>query len=272
MHGSGRITSQRRQRLLDQLEARGSIRVSELAETLRVSEITIRRDLDELSEAGLVERFHGGAQLAQRAGRESLFVEKDTLHSPEKDAIGAEAAALVKDGDTVLLNAGSTTLAVLRHLRRRSVRIITNNGAAPGELGAPDTIAELMILGGEYRAKSRSLFGDLAILGLSQVHASMCILGTNGVSVRTGLTSSVYGETAINRLMVERSGGDVIVVADGSKIGVTASFACVPLSQVKTLITDASANPEQLAAIEASGVRVIVCGAGQRSQGVDRSG
>jgi DeoR/GlpR family transcriptional regulator of sugar metabolism len=256
MRGPGKITSQRRQRLLDQLEARGSVRVSDLAAAFKVSEITIRRDLDELFEDGLIERFHGGAQLAQTTLRESLFVEKGTLHAAEKEGIGAEAAALVKEEDTVLLNAGSTTLAVLRHLRRRNVRIVTNNAAAAAEF--TDALGELIIVGGEFRAKSRSLIGDLALLTLSQIHASICILGTNGVSARAGLTTSVYAETAINRLMVERSDGNVVVVADGSKIGVTSNFACVPLAQVRTLITDPSANPERLAAIRAMGVQVIV--------------
>ena len=230
--------------------------MSDLAAIFKVSEITIRRDLDELAEDGLIERFHGGAQLAQSTGRESLFVEKGTLHAAEKEAIGAGAAALVKDEDTVLLNGGSTTLAVLRHLRQRNVRIVTNNAAAAAEF--TDAVGELIIVGGEFRAKSRSLIGDLALLTLAQVHASICILGTNGMSSRTGLTTSVYAEAAINRLMVERSGGNVAVVADGSKVGVTSNFACVPLAQVRTLITDQSADPQQLAAIRAAGVRVIV--------------
>jgi DeoR/GlpR family transcriptional regulator of sugar metabolism len=259
--GPGKITAHRRQRLLDQLEARGSLRVADLATAFQVSELTIRRDLDELAGEGLVERYHGGAYLVQAAGRESLFVEKGAQHAAEKEAIGAEAAALVKDEETVLLNAGSTTLAVIRHLQARNVRIVTNNAGAPAELA--EAVGELIVLGGELRKKSRSLIGDLALLTLSQIHAGLCILGTNGVSARTGLTTSVHAETAINRLMVERSDGNVVVVADGSKIGVTSNFACLPLAQVRTLITDPSASPEQLEAIRAAGVRVVVCPPGQ---------
>jgi DeoR family fructose operon transcriptional repressor len=256
MRGLGKITSQRRRRLLDQIEGRGSVRVSELAAALQVSDLTIRRDLDELSEEGLVERFHGGAQLAQASRRESLFVDKALLHAAEKEAIGAQAAALVKAGDTVLLNAGSTTLAVMQHLRHRNVCIVTNNAAVAADF--TDATGEIIILGGALRARSRSLVGDLPLLMLSQIHASLCILGANGVSARTGLTTSVYEETAINRLMVERSGGNVVVVADGSKIGVTSNFAGVPLAQVRTLITGPSADPQQLDAIRAAGVQVIL--------------
>jgi DeoR/GlpR family transcriptional regulator of sugar metabolism len=256
MRGPGHITSQRRQRLLDQIEARGAVRVAELAAALQVSELTIRRDLDELGEQGLVQRFHGGAQLAQAGRRESLFVDKALQHAAEKEAIGARAAALAKADDTVILNAGSTTLAVMRRLRRRQVRIVTNNAAVAADFG--DATAEIIILGGALRASSRSLVGDLAALTLSQIHGSLCILGANGVSAATGLTTSVYAETAINRLMAERCGGNVAVVADGSKIGVTSNFAGVPLAQVRTLITGPSADPQQLEAIRAAGVQVIV--------------
>jgi len=256
MRGPGKITSLRRQRLLDQFEGRGSVRVSELAAGLQVSELTIRRDLDELAEQGLVERFHGGAQLAHAARRESLFVDKALLYAAEKEAIGAEAAALAKADDTVLLNAGSTTLAVMRRLRRRPVRIVTNNAAAAADF--TDAIGEIIVLGGALRARSRSFVGDLALLTLSQIHGSLCILGTNGVSAQNGLTTSVYAETAINRMMVERSGGNVVAVADGSKIGVTSNFACVPIVQVRTLITGPSADPQHLDAIRAAGVEVIV--------------
>jgi DeoR/GlpR family transcriptional regulator of sugar metabolism len=155
MRGPGQITSQRRQRL-DQIEGRGSVRVSELAAALQVSELTIRRDLDELSEEGLVERFHGGAQLAHASRRDSLFVDKALQHAAEKEVIGAQAAALVKADDTV----GSATLAVMRRLRRRHVRIVTNNAAVAADF--TDAMGEIIILEGALRARSRSLVGDVA--------------------------------------------------------------------------------------------------------------
>jgi len=256
MRGPGKVSSQRRQRLLDQIEGRGSVRVSELAAALQVSELTIRRDLDELCGDGLVERFHGGAQIAHAGRRESPFADKALQHAAEKDAIGAQAAALAKTDDTVLVNGGSTTLAAMRHLRRRRVRIVTNNAAVAAD-GA-DATGEIILLGGALRPGSRSLVGDLALLTLSQIHASLCILGANGVSARTGLTTSVYAETAINRLMAERCDGNLAVVADGSKIGVTSNFAGVPLAQVRILITGPSADRQELDAIRAAGVQVIV--------------
>lgn len=257
MSGFGRITSQRRQRLLNRLE-QGPARVGDLAEEFDVSEITVRRDLDELVEEGLVERFHGGARLVGVSMPETSFAEKPRLHADEKENIGKRVAELIGNDETVFLNAGSTTLSVLRHMHGHRVRVVTNNAAAPMEVKG-DANLELILVGGLYRPKSSSLYGDLAVMTLSQIHASCCVLGTNGVSARTGLTSSVYGETVINRLMVERCQGKVIVVADGSKIGVTSSFACVPLDKVSILVTDRSASPDELAAIRAQGVEVIIC-------------
>lgn len=259
MSGFGRITSQRRQRLLNLLE-KGPLRVADLAGAFDVSEITVRRDLDELVEEGLVERFHGGARLVGAPVPETSFAEKPLLHTHEKESIGGFVAELIRDDDTVFLNAGSTTLSVLRHLHGHKVRVVTNNAAAPAEMKG-DSELELILVGGLYRPKSSSLYGDLAVMTLSQIHASCCVLGTNGVSARTGLTSSVYGETVINRLMVERCQGKVIVVADGSKIGVTSSFACVPLDKISMLVTDSSADPDELEAIRARGVEVMVCSA-----------
>lgn len=258
--GSGRVTSLRRQKLLDQLEGQDALRVSDLAKGFKVSELTIRRDLDELVEKGLVERFHGGARLLDRFKLETPFQEKPYFYAAEKEAIAAAAAQFVKEDETVLLNGGTTTLAVLRHLRRHNIRIVTNNAAAPTEIG--DSNIELILLGGEYRPKSRSLFGDLTTLALNQIHASTCILGTNGISANTGLTTSVYPEAAINRLMAEHCMGNLIVVADGSKIGVTSNFDSVSLSKVKVLITDSSANQDELAAIRGSGVKTIICTTG----------
>jgi DeoR/GlpR family transcriptional regulator of sugar metabolism len=256
-NGAGKITTQRRLKYLSQLEKHGSVRVVDLAQAFNVSEITVRRDLDELSREGLIERFHGGARLLERLGQETLFEDKPMLHALEKDIIGAAAANCVKDDQTVLLNGGTTSLAILRHLKDRNIRIVTNNAAAAAELG--DSAAELILLGGQYRHKSRSLYGDLALQALSQVHASLCILGSNGVSARTGLTTSVYAETAINRMMVERCKGEVIVVADGSKIGVTSNFSGVPLDQISTLITDNTADKNELDALRAAGLKLIIC-------------
>jgi DeoR family fructose operon transcriptional repressor len=243
--------------LLDAITRHRATQVSRLAQLLGVSEMTIRRDLQALAGAGLVDRFHGGARAAHVPQPETLFEEKPLLHAAEKERIGAAAAELVADGDTVLLNGGTTTLSVLRHLHTRDVCVITNNVAAAFVADRPD--CELIILGGEYRCTSRSLIGELATQMLSQIHGKICILGTNGISAQAGVTTSVYGEAAINLAMARSCKYNVVVVADGSKVGRVTNFTSLSLKQVRLLITDASADADALAQIQAAGVNTIVC-------------
>lgn len=259
MGSSGRMTSARRQKLIEQLASRDIVRVVDLAEQFRVSEITVRRDLDELAEQGLVERFHGGARLiAPRSGVDAGV----RSHEAEKRRIAAAAARFVKPGDTVLLSGGTTTLAVFREISHMDVRIVTNNAMIIGELD-DDTQAELFVLGGEYNRRTRALNGDLTNLTLNQIHGTICFLGTNAISQTTGLTSSIYAAASINRLMAAQCKGNVIVVADASKIGETSHFVSLPLGQVRVLVTDADADPGELAAYRSNGIEVLICPSGE---------
>jgi len=167
MKASGRIIAQRQQKILDFLGARGEARVAELSEGLGVSEITIRRDLDFFFGNGVIERFHGGARLVKKSVTESKFEGKGSLHADEKEEIGARAADLIADGQTIFVNAGSTTLCLLRRLADRSVRVITNNAAAVSAKKQPGV--ELILTGGEYREQSRSLVGEFALRTIKEI-------------------------------------------------------------------------------------------------------
>ncbi|MDH7483734.1 MAG: DeoR/GlpR family DNA-binding transcription regulator, partial [Spirochaetales bacterium] len=163
----------RREKILEIVNARGRASVQELAAALDTSEITIRRDLAELSSAGLIQRSHGGA-VSNRSGEmpeptERFFNEKDVLNIEEKKRIAARAAQLIQDGQTVFMNSGTTTLCFLRALQGRRIRVITNNAAAIGLDPGPGV--ELVILGGEYREQSRSLVGEFTLQAISNVYA-----------------------------------------------------------------------------------------------------
>jgi DeoR/GlpR family transcriptional regulator of sugar metabolism len=244
---------------MDQLAAKEFVRVADLAAAFRVAEITVRRDLDELAEQGLVERFHGGARLS--AQRPPPASEPRPDHDAEKRLIGAAAARFVRPGDTVLLSGGTTTLAVFREISGMDVRIITNNAMIIGELDDA-TVAELFVLGGEYNRRTRALNGDLTNLTLNQIHGTVCFLGTNAISQATGLTSSIYAAASINRLMAAQCKGNVVVVADSSKIGRTSHFVSLPLAQVHALVTDDRADPTELAAYRSVGIEVVACPTG----------
>lgn len=249
------LPAERHRRIQELLQERRAARVSTLAELLGVSEVTVRRDLEDLERRGLLERTHGGAILAQRMEREPLYVEAASSHPVEKQRIGAAAARLATEGDTVLLNGGTTTLEVIRHLGPH-VRVVTNHvGAA---LGAGDRGMELILVGGEYRFASNSCVGELATRTLRGIFATRSFIGVEGLGVRSGLTTPAIAEAEIARVMMEQTHGPVVVVADSSKIGTVADFSIAPIEAATTLVTDSGLDDEFRAELTRIGIRVVV--------------
>ncbi len=230
------IGNYRHKKILEMLYQRQSVSADELATEFGVSKITIRRDLDALASDKFLERTRGGAVTIDGLRLEEFFDAKDHVAKREKALIGRYTASLIADNETVFLNAGSTTLEVMRHLGGRKVRVVTNNAACLGlEL---DTRLELILLGGDYRSQSKSLVGDLTIAGLHSIFSSITVLGINGVSIRKGCTTAVHQETSVNRAMIENSSGKVIVVADHTKMNSVSSFLTSPLSRIDMIVTD----------------------------------
>jgi len=251
-----RIPADRQQRIQRLAEDRGVIGVAELSSLLEVSEITVRRDLVILERRGILERARGGAVCTHRNRVvETLFPQKHLENRKEKEAIAVSTAELIEEGDTLLVNGGSTTLEVIRRLGTKKVHVITNNIAVA--LEAQNLGVELTLLGGEYRFQSNSVVGALAALTLQRVYSSKTLVGVDGVSVRDGLTSCVAQEAEVTRMMVERTRGQVIVVADHRKIAVVSNFISVPIDLVNVLVTDSGAQEPYRRELEQAGVRVI---------------
>ena len=180
------LPAERHHTILDVVRNRRAVRVSTLSELLGVSEVTVRRDLEDLEHRGLLERTHGGAIATQRMGPEPAYIEASGRNAGEKRAIGRVAASLTEPGDTVFLNGGTTTLQVFRHLDP-GVRVVTNHvGMA---LEAADRDVELLLVGGDYRAPSNSCVGTFACDMLRRVFATKAFIGVEGVGRRSGLTS-----------------------------------------------------------------------------------
>jgi DeoR/GlpR family transcriptional regulator of sugar metabolism len=253
---SNYIPADRQKQINALLAKKGVVSVAELSKMLGVSELTIRRDLDVLNQKGILERTHGGAIYNLHMSIEPLYSQKDCLHKEEKEAIGLAATELVEDGDTLLINSGSTTLEVIRHLKGKRVRIITSNvGAIPEAI---DNEMELVLIGGLYRPRSNSLVGALASLSLHQVYGSKAFIGVDGVSVKYGLTTPILEEAEIAREMIERTPGSVIVVADHSKLGVVSNFVTAPLDKVAALVTDEKIDNEYRLGLEKKGIRIVI--------------
>jgi DeoR/GlpR family transcriptional regulator of sugar metabolism len=248
------VGNYRQRKIMEMVLERGAVSAQELVREFVVSPITVRRDLQALAGEGLVERTRGGARRRPDAQLEALFDSKDRTARREKAAIGRHVAALIPEHETVFLNGGSTTLEVVRHLAGRHLRLITNNAACTGlDLGSG---IELILLGGEYRPKSRSLVGPLTVAGLQSVYSGITVLGINGVSVARGFTTNVQPETAVNQAMIASSSGPVIVVADHHKIGRVASFQTCPLERADLLVTDWITSAAASEALVGAGLKV----------------
>lgn len=252
------IPAARQSMIVDLIKRDGLVTVEALSKKLDVSVITIRRDLSVLEETGVLERTHGGAVFTNPIEREFNYTEKDNFDKKEKESIGRAAAALVEDGDTLFINSGSTTYQVIRFLEgKRDLQIITNNAAAVADFGGRPGI-DLILTGGIFRHQSNCLIGEFAINTVNMVVASKIIMGVDGLSFKEGLTSPVYQEAGITKAMIERTQGQVICVADSSKIGRVTNFVTAPLTVVDTLVTDWKFKDELRVKMEKSGIKIII--------------
>lgn len=250
MKRSRDLVAERRDAIMVLVEQRGEVAVSELAERFEVSPLTIRRDLSYLEEQRVVVRQHGKAVLDNPLGRPS-----GTRRVRSIRTIATEAASLVEDGDCIFINASSTALAIVEHIRAQDVTVVTNNGKALFLASSPHV--SLLLTGGEIRPPKASMTGEDALRCIERVTATKCFLGTSGFSPIHGLTSATAPEPAVNAAMLDHALTRV-VVADSEKIGRTSSFHWGDPGDIDLLITDTGATDEQLQALERHGLRSAV--------------
>ncbi len=257
------IPAERHELIVNLLRERGLVTVAELRGLLRVSEITVRRDLDLLERRGVLERTHGGAMSTRRVPTEPPYAQKNEARLAEKIAIGRAAAALVESGDTLLVNSGSTTLQVIRSLRASGLRVVTSNAGAVNQPGPSDV--EIVLIGGVYRPQSNSLVGPLASLSLEQLYGSKAIIGVDGISSKYGLSTPVHLEAEIAKLMIARTRGPVIVVADHTKVGAVSNFVTSRIEEVDILVTDTGFEEEYRSELESAGVEIVIAAVDQEA-------
>jgi DeoR family fructose operon transcriptional repressor len=266
---SGLIPAERKLRIQKIIRSQGVVRVSRLSTLLGVSQITIRRDLEQLEEEGVLERTHGGAIMSQRLQLEHSFTEKDNINREAKRCIGMAAAQLVEDGDTLLINSGSTTLQIFPNLVGiKNLRVITSNLGAFLETREIDL--ELILTGGIFREQSNSLIGSFALHNIQKVFGNKCFIGVDGISRKHGLTTPILEEAEVARTMIERTKEQVIVVADPSKLGVVSNFVTASIDQVNTLVTYQGKDDEYLAGLEEEGIEIIIAPSSLDNSGLKR--
>jgi DeoR family transcriptional regulator, fructose operon transcriptional repressor len=244
----------RHARLLEALNA-GEIDVDGLARHFNVSASTVRRDLQHLSKNNAVRRTYGGAILTGHA-HETTLEQRLAVQGKQKQAIARAALDLIEDGDTLILDAGSTVAAFGRLLLQRRLRIITNNLALlPFLAKAP--IIEIVVLGGALRATSMSTMGPLANDALRRMTADRAVMSADGVVTDRGLCEADLEQVALKSLMMQQA-REVIVLADASKLDRAEQSAWAPLPPRWTLVTDAGASTRQRESFADVGAHVIV--------------
>jgi DeoR family fructose operon transcriptional repressor len=254
--GAGTIPAKRQSLILELLRENGVVQVNELSARFAVTEMTIRRDLEAMERQGLAERTHGGAVSTSRIRFEPPISQKSALCQAEKEAIGKLAASLIENDDTVFVNSGTTTLQFLHALSVPRVKIVTNNPWAPIEMLSHE--GELIMTGGELRRESFTLVGENASATVKQIFGTKAIIGVDGLSIKHGLTNPVQAEALLNRLMIEQTHGEVIVVADSTKIGRVSNFLTAPISDITILVTDDGLEPHYLEEFKRIGLKVLI--------------
>lgn len=250
---------ERQQTILERVRRDGKVSVEALTEALGVSAPTVRADLGALEERRLLRRTHGGAILPETTVYEPPYAERERARQAEKARIGAAGAARVRDGETVLLDAGTTTFEIAVRLRERAgLTVVTNSLAAALALmdGGPGHV-QVLLVGGAVHARRRATLGPLAVEFLAHLHVDRCFLGVNGVHPEAGYTVTDFDAAQVKQAMIGCA-REVVVAADSAKLGVAAFAAVGPLALAHVLVTDTAPDGPLAEALAAAGVEVVV--------------
>lgn len=239
--------------ILDRLAKDGSLSVAALSRDLGVSEVTIRANLRELEGRGLLSRTHGGAQ----ASTYQNVLERQREHSAEKQRIAQAAAALVRDGESIMVEAGTTTALVMRHLNgKHGMQVVTNSTLAFTAARLNHSL-RLILTGGHFHHESESLVGSAALRTISDFNVRLAFIGTDGFTAQRGLTTQFAEGAEVIRAMHERA-EETWLLADSSKYGRAGFVSVLPISEVAGIITDSGIGEEARAGLAEQGVQVVV--------------
>ena len=251
-----KTTVDRRVYIIDKLNSSGQVDVSTLSKELEVSEVTIRNDLEKLEEKNILIRARGGAIKLDRVSTDFSISDKHKQHSEEKKRIGRAAAQFILDGETIILDSGTTTMEIVRNLPKTiSLTVISNALNIANQLSEhPDV--NLIIPGGLLRKKSLSLVGSAAEESFRNFYCDKLFLAVDGIDTTYGLSTPNLEEAQINRVMIAIS-KQVIVVTDSSKFHKRCLAFISPLNNIDMVITDSGILPEDKTRLENAGIKVV---------------
>ncbi len=253
-----RFTVSRRKMILERIHETGEVLITDLSKEFSVSEVTIRNDLEYLEQKNLLIRARGGALHSENhVGIDPRLTEKNKLHTREKAAIGKKAASLIRDGETIIIDSGSTTAEIVKNLSQvRQLNVITNALNIANQL-VSQTNVNVIIPGGYLRQNSMSLVGPLAENNLQGFYVDKLFLSADGFDTDLGIYTPNIDEAHLNTIMISIA-KDVILVMDSSKFKrKSLAFIC-KVDKIKTIVTDAGIPPDDKNKLEAAGVEVLI--------------
>ncbi len=253
------LARQRQALILERVREDGGVRVADLVRELGVSDMTIRRDLEILSERGLLEKVHGGATtLSEGSLAEPTFIAKSARQQAEKDAIAAAAAELVEPGMAIAISAGTTTHALARRLvDTPRITVVTNSIPVADVLHHSGRSDQTIILTGGVRTPSEALVGPFAVAALRTVHVDLVFVGVHGMDPHSGFTCPNLLEADTDRALIDAA-RRLVVVADHTKWGVIGISSIAQLDQTDVLITNSGLGEEARRTLERTVRQLIV--------------
>ncbi len=251
------LPNQRREKILELIREDGHAKVLSLSKIFKVTEVTIRQDLERLEKEGFIEREHGGAFLKNIGTHVKNIALQNQTHMPEKVAIAKKALSLISDGDTIILDSGSTTTEIAKLISGyKNLTVITNALNIALILGADPGI-NLVVTGGEFKAPTLSLTGQKAADFFNNIHVDKLFLATAGIALKSGLTYPSISDIVVKRAMID-SANEVYLVADSSKIGMNSFASLGALSLVNLMITDSYITEENKALLDEYEIKYII--------------
>lgn len=249
--------NQRRQAILNLIREDGHAKVQKLSQIFKVSDVTIRQDLEILEEMGFVQREHGGAFLKDVGNFASTgSLANESVKTTEKQELAHKAASLIQEGESIILDSGSTTTELAKLMTgMKNLNVITNSLNIAFILGSNPSI-NIIVSGGEFKAPTLSLTGDMAAATFKGLHVDKCFLATAGISADMQLTYPSLSDLVVKSAMI-RAANKVYLLADSSKIGVSSFASLGRISLIDTLITDSKITKEQRQALRELNIDVL---------------
>ncbi len=261
------LAEERRRKILEELEAEGTVKTAQLAKLFSVSEVTIRRDLEVLKEEGKLKKVHGGAVANEKNFQSSYhgdtitfepsFQEKAEVNKQEKEKIGEKAVSLIKDGSSVFIGTGTTTMQIVKNIGDRAALTVVTNSLNHGLELARTPEVEVLITGGQLRKNTSALVGPIAKRSFEEIYVDTLFLGVNGISIDHGYTVPSLREADMARSIMGMA-DEVIIVADFSKFGKVSHAKVAEIDGAHRIITDDQVDDSYREALSDIGVDLLV--------------